>query len=280
MNSMADMVAVVTGGASGIGFGLAEIACRNNMRVLLADIDEQGVTTAADNLRMSYGRVEYVVTDVANRGDVEQLAETCCSLFGACHLLFNNAGIAVPTDIVDRAWNVPIDEWRRIIDVNIWGIINGCNVFIPRMIEQGDPCHIVNTASIVGLTGDPEDRNPAAIYRMTKAAIVGLTEALAGQLSSIGANIKMSVLCPSFVATSVIESTFNDWTSGDSAQLSMKEQYESLILSGSDPIELAEIVFRAIRENEFYILPHQHTRNQVRSRFRRILQAFKNQKRT
>ena len=147
MKVLRGKVAVITGGASGIGRSVAERAAAEGMKVVLADIEEGPLSLTAGTLKSSGAEVEAVVADVSNGSDVEALRDRALERFGAVHLVHNNAGVGVG----GLLWTVPAADWKWILGVNLWGVINGIRTFVPLLVEQGEG-HVVNTASLAGLT--------------------------------------------------------------------------------------------------------------------------------
>ena len=187
-------VAVVAGGAAGIGLAAAAEFARLNMRVALADLDARRLDTAADTLRAA-GAAEVMtsVTDVADRAAVAAFEAAVAERFGGTDILMNNAGIQPGTDVLG-----PAETWERLLAVNLWGVVHGTQVFAPRMLERGRPGMIVNTGSKQGITTPPG--NPA--YNTSKAAVKAFTEALAHDLRNReGARITAHLLIPGFVWT-------------------------------------------------------------------------------
>jgi hypothetical protein len=187
-------VAVVAGGAAGIGLAAAAEFARLNMRVALADLDARRLDTAADTLRAA-GAAEVMtsVTDVADRAAVAAFEAAVAERFGGTDILMNNAGIQPGTDVLG-----PAETWERLLAVNLWGVVHGTQVFAPRMLERGRPGMIVNTGSKQGITTPPG--NPA--YNASKAAVKAFTEALAHDLRNReGARITAHLLIPGFVWT-------------------------------------------------------------------------------
>lgn len=184
-------VAVVTGAASGIGRSLAERCAQEGMRVVLADVEEGALTQTAESLRSSGADVRAITTDVSRAGDVEALARKTVEAYGGVHLLFNNAGVGGGT----TAWGSMLADWQWVLGVNLWGVIHGVHSFVPLMLQQGDEGHIVNTASIAGLTGGPG----LAVYKVSKHGVVSISETLYHELALQGAKIGVSVLCPGWV---------------------------------------------------------------------------------
>src|SRR5579871_3810153 len=198
MKEFQGRVAVVTGGASGIGKAIAEKCVSEGMKVVLADIEGPALEETATAMK---GSVPYQV-DVSDAVAVEAMAAAVYKDFGAVHLLFNNAGVAPdgkPT------WAQSLETWKWVIDVNLYGVIHGLRSFVPRMLKGGEEGHIVNTASVAGLHSGPM----ISPYYATKHAVVGMSESLYIELRSGGAKVGASVLCPAFVRTRIGESGRN-----------------------------------------------------------------------
>ncbi len=277
MDDLRDKVAVITGAASGIGLALAREAARQGMRVVLADVDERGVDRAASQLQRSGAQATPVVTDVGDRDSVETLGRLCYDTFGAVHLLCNNAGITTAADNVEYAWNVPRGDWERILRVNLWGVINGCLAFIPRMLDKGEEGHVLNTASSAGLTmGGPRG---VTAYAISKHAVVRLSEGLAKQMADVGSRIRVSVLCPSYVATRIAESAFAGWVPADDTGRSRAADLLGKIDSGSDPAQIAERVFAALRRGWVHVMPHEAVGTGLKDRVQTIIAELEEQHR-
>jgi NAD(P)-dependent dehydrogenase (short-subunit alcohol dehydrogenase family) len=189
-------VAVVTGAGSGIGRELAVACAREGMNVVLADIDEPGM--AATRAQFPDAAALQLRCDVSKAGELESLAAQTWQRFGACHLLFNNAGVAV----TGPAWSAPLEDWKWVLDINLMGVVHGIRAFVPRMLEQGSEGHVVNTASVAGFLSLPG----SAVYCVSKHAVVTLSECLLHDLKVAGAKIGVSVLCPAFVNTGIADS--------------------------------------------------------------------------
>jgi len=273
MKEFQGKVAVVTGAASGIGRALAERCAQEGMRVVLAGINEQTLMQASQELRDEGASVLAVQTDVSKAGDVEALAQKAFDTYGAVHLLFNNAGVGAGTII----WESTLADWEWTMDVNLWGVIHGIRAFVPRMIAQDTEGHIVNTASIAGLTSGPG----LGIYKVTKYGVVTLSETLYHELALRGAKIKTSVLCPGFVKTRIMDGARNRPArlQNDPAEVKMGPESVALIQfmlqaveAGMSPEQVADIAFQAIRDETFYILTHPETKEAIRVRMEDILQ--------
>jgi NAD(P)-dependent dehydrogenase (short-subunit alcohol dehydrogenase family) len=272
MREFAGKVAVVTGAASGIGRALAERCAKEGMHVVLADIEPAALDRAATELSAGGAEVLAVTTDVAKAGDVEALAQQTLEAFGAVHLLCNNAGVGAGTTV----WESTPADWEWVLGVNLWGVIHGVRAFVPIMLAQGDECHVVNTASIAGLIAGPG----LGVYKVTKHAVVTLSETLHYDLAMRGAKIGVSVLCPEWVNTRIMESARNrpNALQNDPAaeqvtpeMLAVWQYMVSAVQSGISPAEVADQVFTAIRERQLYILTHPATKALVRERMESIL---------
>lgn len=256
MQDFKDKVAVVTGGASGIGFALAKYCANEGMKVVLADVEESALANAEKQLKEIGASVLSCQCDVSKAEDMDTLTQATMDKFGGVHLLFNNAGVAAGTS----TWDSTIADWDWALGVNLWGVIHGIRKFVPIMLEQKTPCHIVNTASVAGLIAGPG----LGIYKVTKHAVVSLSETLYYELGLTQANVNVSVLCPGFVKTRIHESDRNrpqdlqNEAVGDiNAEVQGQiEEIKELIEAGMPPDDLAEIVFDAIRNEKFYILTH------------------------
>ena len=274
MKEFRDKVAVITGGAGGIGLGMAERFAKEGMKIVLADVEEKALIQAERELRNKGTTVLSVVTDVSKSRDVEELARRTIDAFGAVHLLCNNAGVSVRTTI----WEGTVNDWQWVMGVNLWGVIHGVRTFIPIMLGQTAESHIVNTASLAGLTSFPG----IGIYKVTKFGVVTLSETLYHELKSRGANIKVSVLCPGFVKTRFSDSErnrptelLNDYKEELSPEAEKRRQAwrQGVTQHGMTPKQVADCVIEAIRAEKFYILADaSEAKAQVTLRMEDILQ--------
>lgn len=250
-------VAVVTGGASGIGFGLARRAAAEGMKVAIADIEQAALDRAADELAASGAEVLAVRTDVAAEAQVLALRDRVLERFGTAHLICANAGVGGAGD----AWFGPVSTWEWVVGVNLWGVVHTIRAFLPTLTAQ-DEGHIVTTASMAGLTAPPG----MAPYTATKHAVVGLTESLHHTLVIGGSHVGVSVLCPGWVNTAILDSDRN-WPehlgevptaeAANAANWALFRQLaEEAVRSGMPPDEVAGLVFDAVRANRFWILTH------------------------
>nr|WP_314614434.1 SDR family NAD(P)-dependent oxidoreductase [uncultured Pseudomonas sp.] len=256
---MAGRVAVITGAASGIGRGLAEHAAQLGLRLVLADVDAPRLMALAAQLQ---GQGAEVLARVTNVGDAEQMAqlrEAALARFAGVDLLFNNAGVMQ----TGYSWQIDAGQWQRILDINLRGVINGIRCFVPLLLEQGRPAHVVNTASLAGLVCSPL----MAPYTVTKQAVVALSETLHYELAQLGAQVSVSVLCPGAVASAIMDS--DPVEAGPAASFSAA--LDSSIRAGMNPRELAALVFQAVDEKRFWILPHKAFKPALERRLRSVL---------
>ena len=245
MKEFSGRVAVITGGASGIGLAMARRFASAGMRIVLADIEEPALEAAVDDLRSAGTEVLGVPTDVADLEAVVNLRDTTLEAFGSVHVLCNNAGV-VGHSIVHS----PIDVWRWVVGVNLFGVINGCNVFLPGLVEQGEG-HVVNTASLAGLRGNAV----LGVYCTTKFAVVGLSESLAEELHASGSKVGVSVVCPGFVQTRIGESARN-MPAHLKADQPARDMINPAVMAGIPAKDVADAVFEAVVADRLYVLNH------------------------
>jgi len=250
-------VAVVTGGASGIGRALAERFAAEGMKLVLADVEGPALERAEAELRAAGAEVLGLRTDVSKEAEVQALAAAALRRFGAVHVLCNNAGVGSG----GRVWELTHADWEWVLGVNLWGVIHGIHAFVPAMLRGGEEGHVVNTASLAGFISAPY----VAPYHVTKHGVVTLSESLHYELAAVGARIKVSVLCPGYVATRIAESTRNrpaglraavESQGGRPEAAGMAEAIRRRVASGLPPAEVAAQVLRAIREERFWVFTH------------------------
>ena len=269
MKEFKDKVAVVTGAASGIGRAIADRCAKEGMKVVLADINKEYLTTAEAELTATGATVLAVPTDVSKAGDVEALARKTLEAFGGVHLLFNNAGVGMSGIL----WENTLADWKWVIGVNLWGLIHGVRTFVPLMLEQDTEGHIVNTSSAAGLMRG----YLAGVYFMTKHGIVSLSETLHYELAHRGSKLKVSVLCPALVKTRIVEAAINgSFAPGKREKSPEDEQQIQSMRQGMQtamtPPEVADKVFDAIWDEKFYIITHPEMKDRIRRRMEDILQ--------
>jgi len=262
-------VAVITGGASGIGKAVAAKAAAEGMKVVIGDIEEGALKEAERDLAADRTDVLAVVTDVSDAASVRALRDRALDRFGAVHLVHNNAGVGTGGPI----WEVPEADWRWILGVNLWGVVHGIATFMPLLIEQGEG-HVVNTASIAGLTTAPF----LGPYNATKQAVVAISETLYKDLQIAGiAGIGVSVLCPGFVQTRIAESDRNrpGWAPDRDVEGApeMRAAIQAMVDGGIPTAAVADRVLDAVRTDTFYILTHPELNEAVRTRFDDIVEG-------
>jgi NAD(P)-dependent dehydrogenase (short-subunit alcohol dehydrogenase family) len=260
---------VITGGANGIGFATAREFAIRGARVLLADIDQSALDRAVAALRVDGVDAHGVVCDVRKLDDVERLADEAFRVFGPVHVVFNNAGIAYAGPIAQTTH----DDWRFVIDVDLWGPIHGVEAFLPRMVAADEGGHLLFTASFAGLVPNVG----LGPYCVAKYGVVALAEVLHRELRPN--HIGVSVLCPMRVSTNIGTSERNRPVElgGPEASSRVAEQGEdNRDLAGRVlPVrEVAEHVVAAIGTDRLYIVPHEESRAMVRRRFERIDRAY------
>ena len=277
MKEFKGKVAVITGAASGIGRSLAERCAQEGMKVVLAGINENTLELAEKDIKATGAATLVVKTDVSKAGDVEALAQKTLDTFGAVHLLCNNAGVGAGFTV----WEGTLADWEWVLGVNLWGVIHGVHFFTPIMIEQDTECHIVNTASMVGLFTFMYNGQ----YAVSKHGVVALSETLYRELEQGGYNVGVSLLCPGFVKTGISESARNrpaelqndpaveQRRAADSNFQAVMQFLDQGVEDGIPPAQVADIVFSAIREKKFYILPNaENAKPMVQARMEDIIQ--------
>jgi NAD(P)-dependent dehydrogenase (short-subunit alcohol dehydrogenase family) len=250
-----DRVAVVTGAASGIGRALAERFAAEGMKVVMADIEAEALDRAAATVRATAPAVLATRVDVSRAEDVERLARETYAAFGAAHVVCINAGVAVIGAVHEHS----LADWQWVLGVNLWGVIHGVRAFVPRMLAGGDEGHIVNTASMAGLTTAPF----MSVYDVTKHGVVALSESMYKEFEMTGAPLGVSVVCPGLIDTNIMRSSRNrpaelaeEGKAGPMAQ-AFGQGLADRLTTGYPPSEVAEQVVRGIRNRRFYIVPAQ-----------------------
>jgi NAD(P)-dependent dehydrogenase (short-subunit alcohol dehydrogenase family) len=263
-------VAVVTGAASGIGAALAQAFAAAGCAVVLADVEADALAAVAEGID---GDVLAVVTDVSDPAAVAHLADEAFARFGEVHVLCNNAGVSTFNPLVDQTLN----DWRWVLGVNLWGVIHGVHAFLPRLLAQHRPTHIVNTSSLAGLASGLPHLGP---YNVSKVGVVALSETLRMELAMSGAPIGVSVLCPGSTGTRILEGERN--RPGNLGREARREEGEALrdaVRSSFDgpaartAEQVADAVLDAVRENRFWIITSGEMQGLVASRCDEIANA-------
>ncbi len=269
MSAFADLegkVAVVTGGASGIGRGIAEALKAEGAELVIADIEDGALQRTAKELGATG-----IQTDVSDAESVGALATEVVERFGTAHVLVNNAGIGPMGRIADLS----LDDWKWMVGVNLWGVIHGIHAFLPILKGNEDGGHIVNTSSMAGLVGMPG----LGSYTLTKYGVLGLTEVLAQELEEDGSKVGATVLCPGTIHTNIGTSSRNrpDGNAGGLHDVDISQEGSEVDMSGVRwmiPIEVGAIVVDCIKTGELYALTHPDWWDMVEPRFVAIASAF------
>jgi NAD(P)-dependent dehydrogenase (short-subunit alcohol dehydrogenase family) len=272
MHELAGKTAFVTGGASGIGLALGRAVAQAGMKVMLADVETETLAAAVKSLHDFGADVRGVSCDVADPSSVERAAKASFEAFGNVHVVCNNAGVAAGGGID----TISLDNWRWVLDVNLMGVVHGIRSLLPHIRGHGEDGHIVNTASMAGISGGLG----FSPYTASKFAVVGISEGLVTQLKPLG--IGVSVLCPSFVRTGIGESGRNrPQRYGPTPALDPASPAAAIVAeiamrlqSGLDPAAVAARVLDAIRNDELYVFTHPNMREQVDERFAAIQAAM------
>lgn len=239
-------VAVVTGGGSGVGEGLVRHAASIGMKVVIADISLEGAERVRDDIVQAGGEAVAVAVDVRDPGQVDELAEQSYAAFGRVDLLVNNAGIQQ----FGYLWDTPLENWGRVVDINISGVFHGIRSFIPRMVASGHECYVWNLASVGAVTSIARQ----APYLMSKHAVLGLTEALNLDIGLAGHNIRVSVVMPGNVASQIFHSGGAVEVGDVDAAEGARQDMLGILPAAMSPRAAAEAVFEQAAAGEFYLL--------------------------
>ena len=271
MKELRGKVAVVTGAASGIGRALAARFAAEGMKVVLADVEGSALVKAESELRAGGATVLAVATDVARAEAVEALRGAHARARSArVHVLCNNAGVFAS----GLSWERPLADWEWVLGVNLWGVIHGVRTFVPIMLRQGSEAHVVNTASVAGLVSGPF----SAPYNVSKYGVVALSESLHYELALVGAQVKVSVLCPGWVNTRIADCERNRPAAFaraarplSEAEQAMEQIGRQMLAAGVAPERVAELVLAAVRDERFYVLTHPEFDTAIRMRMEDVL---------
>jgi NAD(P)-dependent dehydrogenase (short-subunit alcohol dehydrogenase family) len=266
MDPFRDRVAVVTGGAGGIGLAMAGAFAERGASIVLADLNGEALQRAEKELTSTGRPVLSVVTDVTKPGSVRALAGAARKRFGAVHIVCNNAGVAIFGEMAQATHR----DWEYVMNVDFWGVVHGVETFVPLLLEQGQGGHVVNTASMAGLVG----MRWLGIYSAAKFAVVGLTEALQRELKPRG--IGVSVLCPMIVDTDINANSVH------MRPQEMRNEDETPIVPDNATMaggvihkeEVARRVVRGIERGDLYILTHPEQREFLRRRAAKLDSMF------
>ena len=252
MKDWTGRVCVITGAGSGIGAGLARHALQQGMQVIGADIDAAGLQRLTESAAAHQSQLSTRALDITDADAVADFAEWVYAEYGKVHLLFNNAGVLGD----GKCWERPLRDWRWIIDVNMMGVIHGIHHFVPRMLQQGEPGRVINTASIGGLLGGGTYMSP---YQTTKHAVTVLTESLYKELAQEPGEITASVLCPAEVATEIWHSDRLRPADQHVKLGAVEQEFHDVIAdnvaAGLSPDEFSKQVFKGIDAGLFWLIP-------------------------
>lgn len=272
MKDFKDKVAVITGGAAGLGKAMAERFANEGVKLVLADIEKPVLDKTVAEFKSKGVDCIGVVGDVSKEATIQNMLDEALKAYGKVNILCNNAGVASG----GKTWERSTKDWEWVMGVNLWSVIHGIRLFVPQMLGQGDECHIVNTASMAGLTSNPF----MATYNVTKHGVVTLSETLFQELKLMQTKIGVSVLCPAWVKTNIHESDRNrpadlidpgaDETVDPMGQM-LEAQVKQLIATGLEPAVIGEAVFNAVKDQTFYILTHDDTIPAVQRRMDEII---------
>lgn len=263
MEKLKGRVAVVTGGANGIGFGLARRFVEEGMKVVICDVNVEELNRAVSALTDAGGEVLGQRTDVSDAAQVQALADTAVAHFGAVHVLCNNAGVGG----YQRFTSLTAESWQWQMGVNLWGPIHGCRIFLPILAAQ-DEAHIVNTSSMAGFIYPPYHQP----YAVTRAGVVALSESLYREFELEKPHIGVSVLCPAFVKTRIADFERNappghvHCSDSDPDLESFRDQVRAGLSTGKEPSEVADLVVQAMRERQLHIFTHPEWLGVIRAR--------------
>jgi NAD(P)-dependent dehydrogenase (short-subunit alcohol dehydrogenase family) len=265
--------AFVTGGASGFGLEFARLFLKQGMNVALADIEQAALAKAVDGLKGEGARVRGFVCDTADRASLQKAADGAIAAFGRVHLVCNNAGVGGRPGGIEE---LPERQWDWVLSVNLMGVVHGIAVFLPHIRAHGEGGHFLNTASMAGMLGQPND----GPYSASKAAVVGISESLFYELRNT--NIGVSVLCPGFARTGIAHSERNapaDVARDVNAPMSEAAaahavRVREFVATGIAPSEVAARALQGIVDGDLYIFTHPDMRPMLQKRLARINAAY------
>ena len=268
MKELKGKVAAVTGAASGRGRSMALAFAAEGMDLALADVDEVNLSAVQDEVLAKGVRAITLKVDVSNAQQLEVFRDQTLTRLGGVHVVCNNAGVSP----LGPVWENSPADWQWILGVNLWGVIHGVRAFTPHLIKQ-DEGHIVNTASVAGLISPPG----SGAYNVTKHGVVALSESLYHDLRERNSKVGVSVLCPAYVPTGIVDSERNrpkdlPTSTKSEATLAREAMLRKAVASGKiSADQVAQAVLAAIRDERFYILTHPRIKGAIQARMEDIL---------
>jgi len=270
MKSLKGKVVAVTGAASGLGRSMALAFAAEGMDVALGDVDETNLSLVEKEVNATGVRSAALRVDVSRAQDVEAFRDLALERLGGIHLVCNNAGVSP----LGSVWESTPADWQWTLGVNLWGVIHGVHAFTPHLIAQNEG-HIVNTASVSGLISPPG----SGAYNVTKHAVVALSETLHHELRERNAAVGVSVLCPAYVPTGIVDSERNrpkDLPASERSPETLARQamLRKAVASGKiSADQVAQAVVAAVKEERFYILTHPRIKGAIQARMEDILEG-------
>jgi NAD(P)-dependent dehydrogenase (short-subunit alcohol dehydrogenase family) len=268
MKNVEGKTAFITGGASGIGLGLAKVLLRAGMKVMIADVRQDHLDRAMQQFSSSQNNLHALRLDVSDRAAMARAADETERVFGKVHLICNNAGINFFAPMEECTYQ----DWDWIMGVNLGGVINGVQTFVPRIRKHGEGGHVLNTASMASFLSGPG----AGIYTASKFAVRGLSEALRWSLAPHG--IGVSVLCPGLVKSSIYDSDKSRPAHLSQNKGPVNQEFMARLAEvhqvGMEPEEVAEKALEGIRRNDLYIFTHPEFREELQAVFAEALAAL------
>ena len=268
MRELKGKVAAVTGAASGLGRSMALAFAAEGMDLALADVDEVNLSSVQDEVLAKGVRAITLKVDVSNAQQLEIFRDQTLTRLGGVHVVCNNAGVST----LGAVWEYTPADWQWILGVNLWGVIHGVRAFAPHLIKQ-DEGHIVNTASVAGLISPPG----SGAYNVTKHGVVALSESLYHDLRERNSKVGVSVLCPAYVPTGIVDSERNrpkdlPLSTKSEATLAREAMLRKAVTSGKvSADQVAQAVVAAIRDERFYILTHPRIKGAIQARMEDVL---------
>lgn len=265
MQDVKGKVAFITGGASGMGLGMARAFAAAGMKVMIGDIEDDKAQQAVDELVGKGLEAACVHADVTKMESMQAAADKTIETFGKVHVISNNAGVAVG----GYSESCSIRNWNWVVDVNLWGVVYGLQAFVPHIAAHGEGGHVISTASMAGMVG----LRGAGPYNATKFAVVGMMETFAADHRKD--NIGASVLCPGIVATNIGHSGRNRPTEyGGAVAPNEKDRTAEMLAQGLNPDVVGDLVLEAMQADQFYIFTDPSLKHLIETRCKRIIDGY------